>query len=212
MRKSLVLLTTLAILSCAAPPPPAPPPRTAVAPAPKVEAPVVVDGPRAELIKKLDEMVQWRFSKITDDDVRTRRFGMNRMGPTKDFHIETLNISAAVNGLGSEGWTAGLYAARVSLGTTSRFRGPVALGGGEWTAIEDRRAVEELARHAMTSRSPVVGVSHGVPLEARIVPVSAPVCQRCHQGKEIGDPAGVVVYAFHRERPSVATPGHDSGR
>src|SRR5262245_53732408 len=137
MRKTFPVLAALASFSCSAPPPqppPTPPALIAKSSAPTVLEPAVLDGPRAELIRKLDEMVQWRFSKITPEDVRTRRFGINRMGPSRDFHVDNLSIAPAVNSLASEGWAVGLYVARMPNSDVSRratIRGPVAAGGGE---------------------------------------------------------------------------------
>ena len=216
MRKALALLTALVSFSCATPPP-SPPPPAAIAktPAPKVVEPVVVDGPREELIKKLDEMVQWRFSKITPEDVRTRRFGANRMGPAKEFHVDNLTLAPAVNSLASEGWAVGFYTSRMANSNVKNgasVRGPVAAAGGAWPATEDRRDIEALALLALTAKAAASGASHGVPLEARLVPASGTICLRCHADKAVGEPIAAVVYAFYRERPSVATPGRESGR
>jgi hypothetical protein len=216
MGKCFALLAALVSFSCAAPAPPAsaaPRPRP---PAIRFQEPEVIDRPRADLIKKLDEMVQWRFSSIIPEDVRTRRLGISRMAPRPavPVHTDELAVLSGRDPLGSEGWAAAVYAVRAREESTipGRVRGPVSAGGGTWTATEDRRAVEELAHRAITSRAPVSGASHGIPIEARVVPASAPICLNCHVGKEVGEPVGAVVYAFHRERPSVTTPGRESGR
>jgi len=212
MKKSLALLTALASFSCAAPAPPPRPP-AAPTPAPKVEEPIVLDRPRAELIKKLDEMVQWRFSQVTPEDVRKRRFGMSRMPDQlrieRDIASATMHENKPVDRLSDDGWAAAVYVVRERVDDKSpgKVTGPVVAGGGAWSPVEERRNIEELGHRAMVLKSPLSGSSHGIPLEARLVPVSSPVCQKCHGDKEIGAPVGAVVYAFHRERPPVATSG-----
>jgi hypothetical protein len=201
MKKTLALLTALVSFSCASPPPP-------LAPALRTEEPFVLDRPRAELLKKLDEMVQWRFSQITPEDLRQRRFGMNRM---PNYWIPDRPIAVhekkPIDRLSGEGWAAAVYVVRERVDDSpGKVLGPVVAGDGSWSPLEDRRKIEELGHLAMSLKTAVSGSSHGIPLEARLVPASAPVCQKCHT-KEIGEPVGAVVYAFHRERPPVATSG-----
>ena len=213
MSKSLALLTAFASFSCAGAPTPPTAPRAA---APKAEE-IVIDRPRAELLRELDRMVQWRFATLTPEDVVKRRFGITRMAPSDAFHPD-LFVGApgreAVGDLVREGWLPAVYVVeeRDEPNSRGRVRGPVTPGKGSWTAVETAQAIERLGYQAMTSNFGVSGASHGVPLEARVVPLSSAVCLKCHAGKNLGDPVAAVVYAFHRQRPAVATPGRDSGR
>lgn len=167
-------------------------PPTAAPPAPR---------PAADLIDGFDRAMQKRFHDISSKDIEEGRLGVRRVVNWRSIHgivfrPETPMESRAVDQLRAAGWTPTLYVTNLPLDPTMPLRidGPI-LTADRASGLPDlSRDVTALARRA--GREAAQGSAPGVALEARPVVASKSMCLGCHRGKSLGDPLGVVVYAF----------------
>lgn len=215
-------LPLLAIFVSCSTPPPAPPkvvaPAEAPAPANPVPsiaaAPAPVERLDMDLVRRVDAAIQGRFGTFTEKDIKTRRFGIKRMGPPEIAHPlryrpEADSEREMLAALSNAGWKGAIYAVGDGDQEPARWlKGPMLLGPGSWGRTLDRSAVTKLALKSREGRCAVQGEQGDVVLEARPVLASQKLCLRCHPGvKDVGDPVGAVVYAFVKDYPSVPTSG-----
>ena len=205
MKKSAALLAALASFSCAAPPSTIP----TVAP---------VDRPRADLVARLDEVIQTRFATVTAKDIQKRRLGLGRVADLLNpyvpphaghFSAATPEEREALRGLEAENWLADLYLVheREDADVPGWVVGPVRLTTSIPLWVQPPAAVELAGHQALSAARPASGSERGAALEARVVRASSPVCVKCHERKSIGDPIAAVVYAFHRTSASDPSSG-----
>lgn len=166
------------------------------------EAPAVL-RPEPSLVDRFDQTVQDRFQDLRAKDIEEGRLGFGRMvnivsihGPI--FRPGTPRESRAVEDLQSAGWTPTVFVASIPSDSQAppRIRGPVLTADRASTLPEAAREIAVLARRAGLDRMTLQGSVSGIPLEARPVRASESKCLGCHRGKQVGDPLGVVIYAF----------------
>lgn len=192
MKKSIAVLAALLSFSCAAPP----------------STPSILDHPRAELVARLDEVIQIRFATVTAKDIRKRKLGLGRVAALQtpwspshggSFSAASVEEREALRDLAADGWRADLYLVheRQNADEPGMVVGPVRLTSEIPLWIDPPPAVERVGYEAM-GRGPASGAARGATLEARAVRASSALCVKCHDRKSIGDPIAAVVYAFHR--------------
>lgn len=171
-------------------------------------SPVSREGERLDLdlVRRVDLAIQGRFAVVRPEDIRKGRLGASRVGgvePSRHsrvFEPEADSEREMLARLYAAGWLGVVYVAG-----DGNFVGPITLGRQEPSRVGDRNALRTLAAACRTSGRAVQGSDGPVVLEARPVLASQALCLRCHADKAIGEPIGVVVYAFSRGRPWVAT-------
>jgi hypothetical protein len=198
------------LLSCATP-----------APAPE-PAPIAVKDPEVpklerldmDLVRRVDAAIQARFATLTESDLKTRRFGLTRMGPRDvahplRFEPEADSDREMVARLSTAGWRGAIYT--ISDGhwnSSGVVKGPVSLGTARWERAGNQETLRRLGARCLLERCPVQGQDGDVLLEARPVLASQKLCLKCHPGaKQVGDPVAAVVYAFVKDRAWVPSSG-----
>jgi hypothetical protein len=168
--------------------------------------------PDPALVDELDAAIQKRFSLLTEDDMSSGRFGMARQIDLRALHSLLLQADEQVvhqpaEHLSEAGWRTAFYVAGewdVRKKKVGMITGPIVMGADPWDPSLDRRALEPLGERVLADGQKVRSVEAGLPVEARPIPASSRRCLSCHRGKRVGDPIGVVLYAFTRSegRPS----------
>jgi hypothetical protein len=150
-------------------------------------------------------LIQKRFGEVTEEDVREGRFGVSRIVGLAAFHPlvprpQSMEETKAVDQLEKAGWRTALYVVGVRVARESpaagRITGPIFPTDAYWPAELDVSVVMAAAQHAINERRAVRGRQEGVLWEAHLVNASSASCVDCHRGKAVGDPLGVVLYAF----------------
>jgi hypothetical protein len=157
------------------------------------------------LINELDGLIQTRFGEVTEEDVRTGRFGVSRIVGLAALHPlvlrpQSLEETLVIGRLAKEGWRTALYVIGVKLGregqSTGKVTGPIYPADAYWPADLNASVIQAVAGRAIGERRAIGGSGAGLHWEARLVNASNTSCLDCHSGKALGDPLGVVLYTF----------------
>jgi hypothetical protein len=160
--------------------------------------------PDPALVDRLDNIVQQRFAVLTEDDLRNGILGARRM--VDIFEVHSLRVgddrgaSLPLMRLSQSGWRTALFVAENRSGIRSHgergISGPISAEGDVWERPAVMRPLEIVVTRVAAERRSVRGEIGEVALEGRPIPASSTECLKCHRGKRLGDPIGVVIYAF----------------
>lgn len=164
--------------------------------------------PDPELVDGFDRIIQRRFHDLRTEDIEKGRLGVSRIAGVFSSHgllfrPETPVERLSVEQIRAAGWSTALYVASVPRDAQlmPRVTGPILTGKAATNPNENFPSIARIARTAGLARTSVASEAPGLFLEARPVVASRSACLGCHRGKQVGDPLGIVVYAFRRSAP-----------
>ncbi len=172
-----------------------------------------LEHPRANLLEDLDRIVQARFLNVRPEDVEKRNLGAGRYAAlgTREPHGILRNdlpeFRPVLENIHSAGWTWASYVAEVRRDGIGTIVGPIVEPGDAWSRFVEGERVRDIAGVAALKRDAVRSDVAGFPVEARLIMASDERCLRCHRHRVLGEPLGVVVYAFRNIRPWFTTTG-----
>ncbi len=160
--------------------------------------------PDPALVEELDSAVQERFRVLTEWDLAHGYFGMERMIDPRKVHSLIPVADEQVTGLpvqklSRSGWRTAFFLAEGASSLPSgvgMILGPTVTDPEPWDPCLDLDSLSPVASRVFAERRAVRAQPAGVVLEGRPIPASGALCLKCHPGKRLGDPIGVMIYAF----------------
>ncbi len=168
--------------------------------------------PDPALVEELDAAVQERFRILTEEDLAHGFFGMERMIDPRKVHSLMPVADEQVTGLpvqklSRSGWRTAFFLAEQAPHRpdgVGMILGPTVTEPAPWDPCLDPDFLSPVASRVFAERRAVRARPAGVVVEGRPIPASSAQCLHCHPGKRLGDPIGVILYAFGPKPPSDA--------